>query len=107
MAVVIRMTAGLILWAAGFSLLYALHGFGCAAGWQAVSLGPATGLGLVLIAAWTALLAAAFALSVALFRGAGRKGPPFAETIARASAIAGSAGLLLMGAPVLLPAHCL
>lgn len=57
--------AGLLGWAAAFVLVYALHGLGCASGWQHLPLGPvslqravqagsaaASVAGLALFAAW-------------------------------------------------------
>lgn len=52
---------GLIGWAAAFASVYALHGLGCARGWDEVDLGPLSLQRAVLVlgwAAWTALLAA-------------------------------------------------
>jgi len=51
---------GLIGWAAAFTWVYALHGIGCASGWERVDLGPASLQRLVLVlswAVWVALLA--------------------------------------------------
>lgn len=67
--------AGPGIWAAGFVLVYALHGVGCAAGWPELSLAP--GLDLhraVLGAAWLATVLAGLALLVALRSGEARPG---------------------------------
>lgn len=108
MALVIRSLAGLLLWAAGFSLLYALHGFGCAAGWGARPFaGPFTLLNAMLIGTWLILLAIALAWARLVHVGRRAENPPILLRIAEISAWVGLLGQLLMGAPVLLPAHCL
>jgi len=43
---------GLIGWAAAFTWVYALHGIGCASGWERVDLGPASLQRLVLVLSW-------------------------------------------------------
>ena len=43
---------GLIGWAAAFTWVYALHGIGCASGWEQVDLGPANLQRLVLVLSW-------------------------------------------------------
>ncbi|MBA3623511.1 MAG: hypothetical protein M3496_07425 [Pseudomonadota bacterium] len=48
--------AGLIGWAAAFSLVYALHGIGCARGWDDIAAGPASLQRLVQVGAWLACL---------------------------------------------------
>jgi hypothetical protein len=108
MALVIRALAGLLLWAAGFSLLYGLHGYGCAAGWgtQAVA-GPFTLLNAALIGAWMMLLAAALGWALLVHAGRVPGNQPILLRVTEISAWVGLAGLLLTGAPVLLPAHCL
>lgn len=70
----LRILIGPLVWLAGFSGLYGLHGLGCSAGWHEVAL---AGLGLhraVLLAAWAALLALQASVLLALWRG------PFAAT---------------------------
>ncbi|WP_439574832.1 hypothetical protein [Phreatobacter sp.] len=108
MALVIRALGGLLIWAFGFALLYALHGLVCAAGWGARPLaGPVTIAGAVLIGTWLVLLAVAALFLILLRRtdGDGRAG--FLQRLAMIGAWSGLAGLLFMGAPVLLPAQCL
>ena len=106
MALVIKLLGGLSIWAAGFSALYALHGYGCALSWGSREVGPFTVLGLLLILLWSVVLfgAVLFALWV------GRRAPEEDEMIRRLGAIgawAGFVGLILTGVPVVLPAHCL
>ncbi len=51
---------GFGIWAIGFVALYAAQGTGCALGWDAVRVGPASLLRVVLIVLSLATLAAAF-----------------------------------------------
>lgn len=105
MAMVIRLLGGLTLWVAGFSALYGLHGLGCALGWGERWLGPVTWLGAALIACWLALVASGAMLLAMLYRNPGND--PTLRRIVLVGGWAGLAGLAWMGAPVLLPAHCL
>lgn len=108
MALVIRILSGLLVWAAGFNAIYAAHGVGCSLGWgERLMLGPFTLLNAVLVPLWLVfLLMGVFAL-----RRTGRSGATPVEPALRAAWLvggwAGFAGLLVTGAPVLLPAHCL
>ncbi len=108
MALVTRLFGGLLVWAAGFSMIYGAHGLGCGLGWgERLALGPLTLLNMALITLWLAcLLVAAWAL-----RHAGRDHAVLREPALRRAAViggwAGFVGLVVMGAPVLLPAHCL
>jgi ABC-type uncharacterized transport system involved in gliding motility auxiliary subunit len=61
MALVVKVLAGLVLWGAGFSILYALHGLGCGLGWTDLAIGPLTLLQAVLVGTWLALRAMAAA----------------------------------------------
>jgi hypothetical protein len=105
MALLIRLLVGLTLWAGGFMLLYGLHGYGCAAGWNQRSAGPLTHLGLVLVGSWAGLLALAGLFTLALHRYPHR-GNQMLSRLAFISAWSGIAGLLFMGAPVVLAARC-
>lgn len=108
MALVIRALAGLLLWAGGFSLLYALHGYGCAAGWGARPIaGAFTLLNAALAGSWLILLAAALAWAGWVHASRLPGNQPILWRVAGISAWVGLGGLLLTGAPVLLPAHCL
>ncbi|WP_066846502.1 hypothetical protein [Croceicoccus marinus] len=51
-----RMVSGLVLWAAAFSILYALHGFGCSLGWTGPSLFGVTQVKVLLLAVWGILI---------------------------------------------------
>jgi hypothetical protein len=107
MALVMRVLAGLLLWAAGFTILYGLHGLGCAVGWADVRLGPVSLLSMVLVGTWLAFLALALLTALLLWRGDGFGQSGFLRRVGLISALAGLGGLIFTGAPVLLPAHCL
>jgi len=107
MALVMRVLAGLLLWAAGFTVLYALYGLGCAVGWADVRLGAFTLLSLVLIGTWLTFVGLALAWALAVWRYEELLPPGFLATIGLTSALSGLGGLVFTGAPVLLPAHCL
>jgi hypothetical protein len=108
MAVVRPILAGLMLWAVGFNLLYAVHGLGCGLGWgDRVLLGPFTLLNAALVPLWLMCLA----LGAVALRRAMRLRAEGVEPALRAAGLvggwAGLMGLVVTGAPVLLPAHCL
>lgn len=54
MRLLLRWIAGLIVWAAGFNLLYALHGIGCGAGWDGRTIGPLSVFRWALVLGWLA-----------------------------------------------------
>lgn len=61
----LRMSAGLIVWAIAFCLLYALHGIGCAAGWSSAMLPGGISLHRgTLIAAWLVCIAAGVGIAL-------------------------------------------
>lgn len=107
MALVMRVLAGLLLWAAGFSVLYGLHGVGCAVGWGNARFGPVTVLSVVLVGTWLAFVAMASVWLVVLWRRDGLAQSDLLRKVGLISALSGLGGLLFTGAPVLLPAHCL
>jgi hypothetical protein len=55
----LRLFAGLLIWAIAFAVVYGLQGLGCAQGWHRFSLGPYQALRAILVAAWLAFLVAA------------------------------------------------
>ena len=85
-----------------------MHGLGCGLGWgERLIVGPFTPLNMVLVPVWIVfVLMALWAL-----RRARRAGETAEEpAMLRAGMIggwAGLVGLVVTGAPVLLPAHCL
>lgn len=68
MIAIMRMVSGLVLWTAGLSVLYALHGLGCALGWTGSSVFGLTQIKALLIAVWLGLVAAHAGLIVWLLR---------------------------------------
>jgi len=108
MALVIRLFGGLVVWAVGFSAIYAMHGLGCGFGWgERPALGPFTALNLALVPLWLLFLVAAAATLRLAVRSDADAEEPALRRAALVGGWAGLAGLLLTGAPVLLPAHCL
>lgn len=98
-----RASAGLTLWAFGFTLLYALHGLGCAAGWSRVPLAGGTLFGWLMVTTWILLVAGAGAIVWwARTLPAG-----FERRLVLASALAGFAGILVTGSPVAVTSACL
>jgi hypothetical protein len=63
--------AGPMIWAVTFSLVYALHGAGCAWGWPEAEFGPLSLHRLAMLAAWGAGLLVCASLLAALPRGPG------------------------------------
>jgi hypothetical protein len=92
-----RMTAGLVLWAIAFCVLYGLHGIGCAAGWAGVAAGPVSLHRMLLLLAWVACIAASLALALWLRRGAGHG---LIERTAEVSAWVGLAATVVTGVPI-------
>lgn len=96
MIALLRMNAGLILWAVGFSLIYAVHGVGCAA--------AASWVGPVMRTIWLMILGLHVALLLWLYRvdrGTGL------DRIGVWTAVAGAGATLITGLPVALPTSCL
>lgn len=97
-----RISAGLILWAFGFSLLYALQGAGCAYGWEEMRLLGGTLLRWILVVTWLLLVAAGLAL-LRLTRFAPS---PFEKRVTLATTLAGAGAMLVTGSPVALTSTC-
>lgn len=102
MRLLARISAGLILWAFGFSLLYALQGLGCAGGWHEVPLLGGTLLRWLLVASWLLLVLAALALVRLAWLAPSR----FEKRLSLATALAGAGAMLLTGSPVALTSMC-
>lgn len=102
MIMLLRLTAGLIGWAAAFCLIYALHGLGCAGGWNAI---PFAGLSVhrwTLLGAWAGSLLAT--LSVALILNRRRTTP--LDRAAAALGWVGVAATLITFAPIAIVPAC-
>ncbi len=97
-----RASAGLILWAAGFSLLYGLHGLGCASDWNEVQVAGGTLFRWLLVSTWMLLcLGAAAVIRLARAAPSGLE-----RRLSVTSAAAGLAAILITGAPVVLTSAC-
>jgi hypothetical protein len=103
MRLLARASAGLLLWAFGFALLYGLHGIGCARGWDAIPLLRGTLFGWTMVATWILLTAGAVAILAWVRRGSSG----LERHVAIASALAGLAGIIVTGSPVVLTSACL
>lgn len=103
MKLLARASAGLWLWALGFSLLYALHGIGCARGWHRMPLLGGTMFGWATIGLWLALAA----MSAAPIWWASRAPPGLERRLALSSAVTGFVGILVTGSPVIATSACL
>lgn len=102
MTLLARASAGMLWWAFGFSLLYALHGMGCARGWDQTSMAGGSLLRWILSMTWLTLLCGA----VAIIRWACSRPATFERTLAVASAVVGFVSILVTGSPVILTSAC-
>lgn len=103
MRLLLQLSAGLILWAAGFSLLYALHGLGCESGWHSHAFLGGTLFRWIMVATWGALCLSTVAVALKSMRlPAG-----FPRKVGVAAAFAGLAAMVVTGAPVALTSACI
>lgn len=103
MRLLLRTSAGLLLWAVGFSVLYALHGIGCAWRWDAV---PLAGIGVfrvVMVGTWLFFAA----LGVAIVMWCRTLPDAFERRLACAGAWAGLVSTIVAGAPVAVASSCI
>jgi hypothetical protein len=105
MSALLRMTAGLTLWAIAFCLLYGLHGIGCARGWATIAVAGTSLHRAALAALWIACLAAGAAL-VARSRPH-RHAQALVDRAAFPIALIGLVATLFTGLPILLLPACL
>lgn len=103
MRLLLQACAGLILWAAGFSLLYALHGIGCEGGWHLQPFLGGTLFRWIMVATWLLLCLATLAIA----RISWRLPPGFTRRISLATALSAMAAMVVTGAPVALTSACL
>jgi len=101
MAMLARMLAGPMLWAALFSAVYALHGLGCARGWPAVAtpIGPLHPA--LIVAVWLVGLAL-HGMLLALFPA----GPAREQRLPRLGAWTGLVASVVTLSPVVLVSSC-
>lgn len=103
MRLLLQVSAGLILWAAGFSLLYALHGLGCEAGWHQRAFLGGTFFRWIMVLSWTALCLATGGVALKSLRlPAG-----FPRKVGIGAAFAAFAAMIVTGAPVALTSACI
>ncbi|MEQ6332442.1 hypothetical protein [Sphingobium sp. MK2] len=97
-----RVTVGLWLWALAFSLLYALHGIGCAGGWHGWPLPGGSAFRWTMVVTWVC-----FALGgVVVLRWAARLPKGLERRLATVSALVGLAGTIITGSPVIFTSAC-
>lgn len=102
MSALLRLTAGLIWWAAIFSLLYAAHGLSCSMGWDARPLFGLNAHVVLLLALWLLGLAGATAILLRLCKG---RAKPL-HRAAHVLAIVGLGAIAVGGLPVLFVPAC-
>ena len=93
--------AGPMIWAVTFSLVYALHGAGCAWGWPEVDVGFLSLHRLAMLAAWGAGLLVGAGLVVALPRRAA-----FRDWLPRACAWVGLVATFFTLLPIVVTSSC-
>lgn len=102
MRMLARISAGLLLWAFAFSLLYALQGAGCAYGWQEIQLAGASLLRWMLVLTWLLLVA----VGLALLRLTRSASSDFERRVTLATTLTGAGAILITGSPVALTSAC-
>jgi len=103
MKLLLHVSAGLIVWAAGFSLLYALHGLGCESGWHQRPFMGGTLFRWIMLSTWVALCLATLAIAHRSLR----LPPGFTRKVTVGTAFAALAAMAVTGAPVALTSACL
>ena len=102
MKFLLRVSAGLLLWAASFSLLYALQGLSCALRWSHILMPVGTVSSWALVMTW-----GIFTLIASLFiRKANRLPAGLERQLALSSAIIGLVAIIVTGSPVLTTSSC-
>ena len=102
MRYLLRISAGLLLWAVSFSLLYALQGMSCAMGWDRITLPMGNLSRWVLTIIWLILLT----FSAWLIHRAMGATKGLERKLALSSAITGFVAILITGSPVLITSTC-
>ncbi|WP_157265684.1 hypothetical protein [Azohydromonas aeria] len=109
MGELLRALAGLFGWAASFTLVYGLHGLGCARGWHLVALGPTDRHRAVLVATWFACLLLLGLLALRTRRAEAGAAPPqrLLARLARTSAWVGFVATAFSLVSVVTASSCL
>ncbi|WP_228242310.1 hypothetical protein [Porphyrobacter sp. GA68] len=102
MTALIKMVSGLIAWAVSFSVLYALHGLGCALGWTEQAVPGLTQARVVLLVTWILLIAAHGVLLVWLLRSCATQ----MQRIGVAIGWIGLGATIVTGLPILAISSC-
>ncbi|WP_052507802.1 hypothetical protein [Sphingomonas hengshuiensis] len=102
MRLLLRASAGLLLWGFGFALLYAMHGLGCAREGEGAALIGFTLFRASLIGTWLLLAAA----GAAVIWWARRSPPGLERRLALASAVTGLVATIVTGMPVAATSVC-
>jgi hypothetical protein len=101
---VLAIAGGWLLWAAAFASIYALHGWGCANGFDQRGVGPLTLLQLIIGSVWFCAIAAALvALRV---RAAAHLPGDVPRRLVAAGWIASLAAIVLTGLPITFTGGC-
>jgi len=103
MIALLRLSAGLIGWAVAFCLIYALHGVGCAAGWEQAPVLGGDRQRVVLIATWLACVAATVSVALYLMR----RRTTLLERAAVATGWTGVAATIVTFVPIVVVPSCL
>lgn len=103
MKLLLQVSAGLIVWAAGFAMLYALHGLGCESGWHQRPWLGGTLFRWVMVSTWVALCLATLAIAYRSLH----LPPGFTRKVTASTAFAALAAMIVTGAPVALASACL
>lgn len=103
MRLLLRLTAGWIVWAAALCVIYGLHGVSCAGGWDSRLVAGVSTHRLALMAAWSAACLIGVALAVRLSRHTDK---PLDRAVA-ASAWAGVVANVVTFLPVLWVPDCI
>jgi len=102
MMLLARASAGLLFWAFGFSVLYGLHGIGCAYGWHTMDIAGGNLFRWVLVASWLLLCAGGAALIVLA-----KAAPAGLERrLSLTSAVVGCVSTFVTGVPVAVTSAC-
>ena len=104
----LAVVAGLLVWAAGFSVLYGLSALGCEFGWTDRALAGLSLFKLVLVLVWVLhIVMLAFLLRWSWMRPAEGRLENFLRSVGSTLAAAGFAAMIWTGLPILTTSPCL
>ena len=102
MKFLLRASAGLFVWAASFSLLYALQGLNCALRWHDITMPFGTAADWILTTTWSIFMV----ISSHFIRKANRLPMGLERQLALSSAVIGLVAIIITGSPVLGTSSC-